>query len=209
MTGNMEFGLTDYVILSAGVFLAFYSFEDALVRFGVILLGLVRGGTLLLSMASATVFDSVSALFVGLVVFFAQVFVSGDIRAGSIEGAIVIPGDAQDTGVFIGWACAGLEELIVITVMLYILIDSFRLSRGRTAIWLTVGIIGSFLINIVRMVVLVWVAFTWDTERMLWVHTHLGDFLFLVWIGIFWLLFFRLGNPDRPKGAQVAGGQAS
>ena len=194
VTGNKEYGLTDYVILSIGVFFLFYSLRNTLVRFGASMLAVVRGGTLALSIASASLFAAVSATFVGIVVFFSRIMISSGISSGGIPGEVVIAGPNGVSSVFIGWACAGLEELVIITVMIYILIESFRVNRRTLTIWMFIGVLGSLGINILRMIILVWVAYRFGLKDMLWVHTHLGDVLFLVWIGIFWLLFFKFSG---------------
>lgn len=191
LTGDYTYGLTDYVILVAGIFSAFYSIESTLVRTGMLVLFVLRAATLALSVAYSSGFASVSDFFVSVVVVFSKIFVSSGITAGLIPGEIIVGGEAGASSVFIGWACAGLEELALISVMLYVLIASFELNRRQSAIWLAMGIVGSFIINIARMVILVWVAYSRGIDTMLWVHTHIGDVLFLVWIAVFWILFFR------------------
>jgi len=148
-----------------------------------------------LSAAYSSAFIVVSGFFVGIVVLFSRVFISNDIHSGVISGEIIVGGEAGYTSIFIGWACAGLEELALVSVILYVLVTSFDLGRGRSLIWIVVGIAGSFLINIARMTLLIWVAYTYGIETMNWVHTHLGDVLFLVWIALFWLVFFRIARP--------------
>jgi exosortase/archaeosortase family protein len=201
-TGDYDYGLTDYVILVVGVFSIFYSIGAALVRFGMILLVFLRSVTLGLSVVSASLFAAVSEVFVDMVVSLSRFIVSPDITAGTVSGEIIVGGAAGNSSVFIGWACAGLEELVLISVILYLLIDSFRLSLSKTGVWLALGIAGSFLINILRMVVLVWIAFSRGVEDMLWVHTHLGDVLFLIWIAAFWVVFFKVAKPTSQSTSQ-------
>jgi exosortase/archaeosortase family protein len=195
--GSFTYGLTDYVILVCGIFALFYTLENPSVRFGIVLLVAVRGITLGLGLTSGSLFESVSSFFVWIVIAISQVLVSPTIHAGSIPGRIVVGGASEGSQVGIGWACAGLEELVIISVILYILIDSFRLGRKQTTYWLLLGIAGSFVINIARMVILVAVAYSYGMSEMLWVHTHLGDVLFLAWIGIFWMFFFKYGSPSN------------
>lgn len=196
-TGDYTYGLTDYVILIAGIFSAFYSIESTLVRTGILALFGLRALTLALSMVYSSAFVSISNFFVSVVVAFSKIVVSNEIEIGVLPGEIVVGGGAGTSSVFIGWACAGLEELALISVILYILISSFELSRRRAVLWLAMGIAGSFVINIIRMVILVWVAHTRGIDTMLWVHTHLGDVLFLIWIALFWLLFFKFCEADN------------
>lgn len=199
--GGQGYGLTDYVLLVVGLFLLVYSVSHPLVQFGVAVLVVLRVLTLALSYASESVFVSVSGALVKMVVFFSRILVSPEITSGTVDGEILVGGAAQNSSVFIGWACAGLEELVLIAVILYVLIDSFKLTRVRAILWLAIGVVGSFIVNIVRMVILVWVAYSQGIVDMLWVHTHLGDFLFLVWIGVFWILFFKIAlrKTERPK----------
>ncbi|UCE92297.1 MAG: exosortase/archaeosortase family protein [Methanobacteriota archaeon] len=200
LTGDYTYGLTDYVILVAGIFSAFYSIESAVVRTGILILFALRAMTLALSFVYSSAFVSVSDFFVSVVVAFSRIFVSQEIGVGPIAGEIIVGGEAGASSVFIGWACAGLEELALISVILYLLITSFELGRRKVAFWLVIGIAGSFVINIARMVILVWVAHSRGIDTMLWVHTHLGDVLFLVWIALFWLLFFRFCERGSASG---------
>ena len=201
---DSAYGLTDYVILVVGIFALFYTPEDKMVRFGIYVLVFVRGATLLLSKLSATIFVSVSNAFVSIVVFFSQIFVSPNIHAGARAGEVIAVGAAGTNSVSIGWACAGLEELVLTTVLIFILIRSFDLTWARTTVWLAIGIAGSFFINIARMVILVWLAADYGYQTMYWVHTHLGDVLFLVWIGVFWVLFFKFGFPKKAPAAPTS-----
>lgn len=197
-TGDSHFGLTDYVILVTGFFFLFYSVGDALAQTGAALLVILRGATLALSAAYPLLFSSVSDFFVTIVLGLSNLLMSGEIHAGYEPGQVVVGGAAGYSVVEIGWACAGLEELVLIAVLLYVLIDSMHLDFRPRLAWLVLGIVGSFLINIVRMVILVWVAYSEGVEKMLWVHTHLGDVLFLLWIAVFWILFFR-SNASSPS----------
>jgi len=199
VTGSGSFGLTDYVVLVVGTFALFYSVSDSIVRFGTVVLIVLRGGTLALSAAYPVLLVGVSAFFVAIVVVLSNLLISDAIEAGSVAGQIVIRGPSGPSVVGIGWGCAGLEELLLISVILYVLIHSFGLARRRLAIWLSIGIAGSFVINIIRMVILIWVAYRYGITDMLWLHTHLGDALFLVWIGVFWVLFFRVARPTEQK----------
>ena len=202
MSGNYDYGLTDYVILVIGVFSAFYSIREPLAQVGLVLLVILRAATLATSVAYSSAFSSISDFFVYIVVGISKWIVSPNIAMGTTSGEILVGGQAGTSTVFIGWACAGLEELVLISVILYILIASFLLTVRSTAIWLTVGIIGSFFVNIIRMVALVWIAHEYGMDQMMWVHIHLGDVLFLVWVGIFWLLFFRFAA-DRKAGVET------
>jgi exosortase/archaeosortase family protein len=197
VTEDFTFGLTDYVILVSGLFALLYSVSDSLVRFGIVALGGLRGATLILSALYTWIFAGVSSFFVGIVVFLSSALISDGIHPGAEPGQIVVGGAAGSSIVGIGWGCAGLEELVLVAVVLYVLIDSFNLGWKKSMSWLALGVIGSFAVNILRMVILIWIAFARGVEDMLWVHTHVGDVLFLLWIAVFWVLFFRLERPHR------------
>jgi len=204
VTGSTDFGLTDYVLLVAGVFSAFFSILDTLAMMCVGLLAFLRGATLSLSLLYPYVFIGVSAFFVSVVLFFSHLLISPEMYEGPVAGQLVVGGAAGGAIVGIGWGCAGLEELVLIGVILFVLIWSFNLSRGRSIAWLLVGLLGSFVINIFRMVTLVWVAYRYGLADMLWVHTHLGDVMFLAWIAVFWLVFFRFEQQAPRDGGDVS-----
>ena len=194
--GGFQYGLTDYVLLCLGIFFSFYSIRAPLAQMGGLILAILRVATLALSMAYESAFVWISDFFVSIVVWFSRLLISSEVAAGTIHGEIFVGGQAGSSTVYIGWACAGLEELALISVILYILIASFHLGRSKTVIWVTIGIAGSFLVNIIRMTLLVWVAHNYGIDKMMWVHTHIGDVLFLVWIALFWMIFMRFTESD-------------
>jgi len=197
VTGDWAYGLTDYTILVVGIFAFYYPISEKIVQLGLVLLILLRLLTIGLSHVYSSGFVVVSDFIVGIVVAFSKILISSDITSGMIPGEIFVGGAAGSTPIFIGWACVGLEELVLISVILYILIDSFHLHRTATILWFAIGVIGSFLVNILRMVILIWVAFSRGIGDMLWVHTHIGDVLFLVWIAIFWWIFLGFASRGR------------
>ena len=125
--------------------------------------------------------------------------VSGDILT------IAVPKEAGGTGqwsVGIGEACSGIytATIFVSAYISFVLMEYRRLDR-LVAFFLCLGILSAYLANILRITLIVWIAYSYDTyesltgninESHFWfAHTNLGWIIFILWIIPFWYLIFK------------------
>jgi exosortase/archaeosortase family protein len=108
-------------------------------------------------------------------------------------------GESQTTAwspVGIGLSCTGLYSVSIFVsgFIAFILLEYRRLDI-RVASLLVLGVFTSWFANILRMTIIVIVGSYYGREALDWTHANLGIFIFIVWVGIFWAIMFRLLVP--------------
>jgi exosortase/archaeosortase family protein len=108
-------------------------------------------------------------------------------------------GDGAQTpwsSVTIGISCTGLYSVTIFVsgFIAFILIEYRRLDV-RVASLLTLGVFTSWFANILRMTIIVAVGSYYGGDALKWTHANLGIFIFMLWIGIFWGVMFKLLMP--------------
>ncbi|UCE74450.1 MAG: exosortase/archaeosortase family protein [Methanomassiliicoccales archaeon] len=117
-----------------------------------------------------------------------------------------ILGDVQGQGTWgsvgIGLSCTGLYSVsIFISGFIAFILLEYRRFDIKVASLLTMGVFTSWFANILRMTIIVAVGSYYGGEALKWTHENLGIFIFMLWVGLFWALMFKLLVPkgDRQK----------
>ncbi|NOQ55298.1 MAG: hypothetical protein GQ477_00670 [Nanohaloarchaea archaeon] len=87
-----------------------------------------------------------------------------------------------------------------------------KLNVKRRLLLFAVGVLGTFLANVMRVILLFLTGMYFGRDALLAVHTHLGWILFFIWISIFWVLAFKFaekGVDTNTKKAKVQRGGKS
>ena len=64
----------------------------------------------------------------------------------------------------------------------------------RRILLFAVGIAGTFIANVMRVILLFLTGLYFGRDALFAVHTHLGWILFFIWISIFWVLAFKFAE---------------
>lgn len=113
-----------------------------------------------------------------------------------------ILGDIDGSGGFgtvgIGLSCTGLYSVSIFIsgFFAFIFLEYGRFDI-RVASLLTLGVFTSWFANILRMSIIVTVGSHYGNEALLWTHENLGIFIFMLWVGLFWALMFKLLVPKE------------
>lgn len=104
----------------------------------------------------------------------------------------------------VGLVCAGLYPMIVFLGVLGH--HAWRLWPQRRIVWtgLAIGLVGLYLTNLVRLVLLVKIGAEWGIGTLHMVHANLGWLLFASFLFVFWNVFMRQAEPTRPTGDAAA-----
>ncbi|MCK4718085.1 MAG: exosortase/archaeosortase family protein [Thermoplasmata archaeon] len=124
-------------------------------------------------------------------------------------GTFTVFGLNETASLHVDWGCTGLRSLIMFSFILMALIWPMEISGRKKALGIGIGILGAFLINILRMVMLALLMYYKDLDTTMAVHKHLGDFLFIMWIAIYWWVFFHFfgeGEGRESQGEREEGG---
>jgi archaeosortase C (PEF-CTERM variant) len=113
-----------------------------------------------------------------------------------ILGDIVGQGEVGTVG--IGLSCTGLYSVsIFISGFFAFILLEYGKFDIRVASLLTLGVFTSWFANILRMSIIVAVGSYYGNEALLWTHENLGIFIFMLWVGLFWALMFKLLVPKK------------
>lgn len=106
-----------------------------------------------------------------------------DVTIGS--GSYVIHG-VSSLRVEVGIRCAGLDVALIYSLILAAFLSQTRGRARKKAALLAVAVLGAILLNSLRVSVLTLVYQHYGLSLGDLVHSHLGDFMFLVYVAAFW-----------------------
>ena len=93
--------------------------------------------------------------------------------------------------------CTGVQGILAFGLLSTMSVLDLKVRPARLAILLTVGFVGAFLINIVRLFG-VFLSFEFlGVDIGTTVHVYLGYSLFIVWVLVFWSLAFKYLTPRQ------------
>jgi thaumarchaeosortase len=91
------------------------------------------------------------------------------------------------------WPSAGLDGIVIGLLVVVAICVKARTGWTRGALYLVVGAVGSFLVNVVRLVILALYAMTNITDPKAFeaFHSVIGELIFIPWIVLFVILILR------------------
>lgn len=118
------------------------------------------------------------------------------IKPTSVTGGTDIYFDGFNVGVWI--PCSGVESITVfVAAAAAFFITTKEKNMSKILILSTIGVAALFLMNILRIVILVLVGHHYGADTMLFVHFNLGWILFTLGIAVFWFLVFDSKEGNR------------
>ncbi len=104
--------------------------------------------------------------------------------------------------VFITSACSGIYSVAIFSSAFaaYVLTEQRKLTL-RVEAFFALGIFLAYVANVLRMVVIVWVGYRFDTpgtdmQNLLFAHSNIGWIIFLAWVAVFWFALFKFLSPE-------------
>jgi thaumarchaeosortase len=83
------------------------------------------------------------------------------------------------------WPCAGVHSLFIYTFVILLFLKGSPMSLVGKAITLTIGAIGTFFVNVLRIVSIIQIYVSSGFEAGDYFHNYYGELYFLVWIVVF------------------------
>ena len=96
--------------------------------------------------------------------------------------------------VFIGAFCSGVTSMGVFIAAFFAMAMDLKLTVKRRLLLFAVGVFGTFLANVMRVLLLFLTGLYFGRDALFAVHTHLGWILFFIWISMFWVLAFKFAE---------------
>jgi archaeosortase C (PEF-CTERM variant) len=99
--------------------------------------------------------------------------------------------------------CTGIVSVLFIATIGAALLIGVHTTLKRKIACIVFGMAGAFITNLIRVFILILVYLYYDYPgnaiTMMALHTHLGDSLFIVFVGIYWWLSFKYILIERPS----------
>lgn len=178
------FGLTDMAVSFVCICVALYGFKGLrhFVIPSVYLVVLIVGYQLEFAI------EQVSGLQVFLAGLITSVvtFVTPTFNVGNLITIKTLTGGYQ--ALAIDADCTGLKGMIAYGSLAVITMIDIRASKQKKILSSIIGLVGTFLVNIVRLLVIVLSCYVFGIDTAMAVHTYLGYGLFMIWLIVFWHL---------------------
>jgi len=87
--------------------------------------------------------------------------------------------------------CTGIKGMLAYGSLAILMILDVKTTYKRKAVCTIIGLIGTFFVNILRLLTIFLACYFFGIEAALDVHTHLGYGLFILWVFVFWTVAFK------------------
>jgi exosortase/archaeosortase family protein len=87
--------------------------------------------------------------------------------------------------------CIGIESFLVFAVLVVVTMLEESGSIRTKVLWTVLGVIGTFLVNILRVSMIAVVIYYFGYEQWGEIHSWIGYAMFLAWLGIFFAVFSK------------------
>jgi len=88
-------------------------------------------------------------------------------------------------------ACTGIKSILAYGSLAVLMILDVKTTNKRKALSTAIGFIGTFLVNILRLLTIFLVVYFFGIDAGLAVHIYLGYSLFIIWVFLFWIIAFK------------------
>lgn len=119
------------------------------------------------------------------------------------QGMSVFSIEGLRDSVAIAWGCAGIQSLFIYTFVILLFIKGAPISLKRKIIYVVIGAIGTFLVNLLRIVSICVIGVHMGPEALRMFHEYYGELFFIVWI-IAYILIIIYGGQILTKMSALA-----
>ena len=98
--------------------------------------------------------------------------------------------------------CSGIHSLtIFLAIFLLMLFEARKRLKWnyRTALVALIGIVGTYIVNLIRVLIIVVIFYFKDWSIAGPIHDYLGYAFLILWVPIFWLFILPIGEKKKPK----------
>lgn len=185
------YGITNYFVLLSGLLLIFFeipAFKEAFTSFFLLAAGALSG------LAFRWIELQISPVVPYYVYLFASVLRILGITATTpnpttlmlykSEGMLPVP-------VLFEAGCIGVYSLLIFSTLLVITMVESNSSKRTKLLWSAIGLIGVFVVNIIRLIIVILAIYFYGYPTGQSVHQVIGYILFLSWLAIFLYMFSK------------------
>jgi len=106
------------------------------------------------------------------------------------DNVMFLRGDHGSMALQVFWPSAGVHSIIIFSLVIGAFMLKMNIPRGRKSIYFIIGIIGTIVVNLIRIFSLSWYALKVTTDPVAWEEYHkiAGEIMFLPWLFAFILI---------------------
>ncbi len=122
--------------------------------------------------------------YAGVFVLTIVQFLGGAIHA-IIGLGLTVTGANSTYSAIVSWSCAGSHSLFLYSFMIMLFLRGTNISRTRKIIYVIAGAVGTFFVNIVRIVAILLAGVNSGASLAATFHEFYGEFFFIAWMFIY------------------------
>lgn len=185
------FGQRDLILYLFGAIILFYGLSN-LKKFLIPLGFPISFMAIFFIRRNTFIGDTIHSYFANFVVSVTVDFLNMlNYEASNIGNTLKLASDHGAQSFFIGGGCSGFESVIFFSVLGAFLLLKIKAERWKKVLIITVGAVGAFFLNIVRVILLCLVYYWYGIGPMVTFHTNAGNLMFIGWVGFIWWISFK------------------
>jgi len=114
-------------------------------------------------------------------------------------GLIVTGAGGKTYQAIVSWSCAGSHSLFLYSFMIMLFLRGTSISRIRKIIYVVMGALGTFFVNILRIVAILLAGVSNGASLAATFHEFYGEFFFIAWMFIYLTVIYLLETRVFPK----------
>jgi len=117
------------------------------------------------------------------------------------DNIMFLKGDHGSMVLQVFWPSAGVHSVIIYSLVMGAFLLKMNIPRKRKSIYFTLGIIGTIIVNMIRIFSLSWYALKVTTNAEQWeeFHSVAGEIMFLPWLFVFLLIVILIESRRLKK----------
>jgi len=185
---DVGFGLIDMLIAFISVCIAFYGFRGARKHFilpTAYLSILIVGYELEYRIPEITFLqDFLASAITSILNLFT-------INASASSSVVTIHATQGIFSLVIDKDCTGLKSMLAYGSLAVLMILDVKTTYARKALCTIIGFVGTFFLNILRLLTIFLACYFFGIDAALAAHTYLGYSIFIIWVFLFWIISFK------------------
>jgi exosortase/archaeosortase family protein len=95
--------------------------------------------------------------------------------------------------------CTGIKGMLAYGALAVLMILDVKAPYKRKIFWTMIGLAGTFLVNILRLLSIFLAAYFLEIATAMAIHTYLGYSLFIIWVMAFWTIAFKYMHKSKEE----------
>lgn len=111
--------------------------------------------------------------------------------SGGVDGlGLTVSGTNSSYSAIVSWSCAGSHSLFLYSFMIMLFLRGTNITRTRKIIYVIAGAVGTFLVNVLRIVAILLAGVNSGASLATTFHEFYGEFFFIAWMFIYLSLIY-------------------